>query len=117
MAGLLAGKAALVTGGGNGIGRAAALLFAREGARVAAADLNLEGAEETAALVRAAGGEAVALGVEVVEAEQVGAMLEAAAGAFGRIDCAFNNAGIGPANLDHFGRRTHEWTEIGRAHV
>ncbi|MDE0409202.1 MAG: SDR family oxidoreductase [Alphaproteobacteria bacterium] len=113
MAGMLAGKAALITGAGNGIGRATALLFAEEGARVAAADLNLEGAEETAAAIREAGGEAVALGVEVVDAEQVEAMLDAAAEAFGRIDCAFNNAGIGPANLDHFGRRTHEWTEDG----
>ena len=68
MAGMLAGKAALITGGGNGIGRATALLFAREGARVAAADLNLEGAEETAAMIREAGGEALALPVEVVEA-------------------------------------------------
>ena len=113
MAGMLAGKAALITGAGNGIGRATALLFAEEGARVAAADLNLERAEETAAAIREAGGEAVALSVEVVEAEQVEAMLDAAAEAFGRIDCAFNNAGIGPANLDHFGRRTHEWTEDG----
>ena len=113
MAGMLDGKAALITGAANGIGRATALLFAREGARVAAADLNLEGAEETAAAIREAGGEAMALGVEVVEAEQVEAMLDAAAEAFGRIDCAFNNAGIGPANLDHFGRRTHEWTEDG----
>ena len=111
MAGMLDGKAALVTGAANGIGRATALLFAKEGARVAAADLNLEGAEETAAMIREAGGEAVALGVEVTEAEQVEAMLDAAVEAFGRIDCAFNNAGIGPANLDHFGRRTHEWTE------
>ena len=113
MAGMLDGKAALVTGAGNGIGRATALLFAKEGARVAAADLNLEGAEETAAMIREAGGEAIALGVEVTEAEQVEAMLDAAVEAFGRIDCAFNNAGIGPANLDHFGRRTHEWSEDG----
>ncbi len=113
MAGMLAGKAALITGGGNGIGRATALLCAREGARVAAADLNPESAEETAAMIREAGGEAIALAVEVVEAEQVEAMLDAAVEAFGRIDCAFNNAGIGPANLDHYARRTHEWTEEG----
>ena len=113
MAGMLDGRAALITGGGNGIGRATALLFAQEGARVAAADLNLEGAEETAAMIREAGGEAVALAVEVVEAEQVEAMLDAAVEAFGRIDCAFNNAGIGPANIDHYARRTHEWTEEG----
>ena len=113
MGGMLEGKAALITGAGNGIGRATALLFAQEGARVAAADLNLDGAQETAAAIREAGGEAIALAVEVVEAEQVEAMLDAAVEAFGRIDCAFNNAGIGPANIGHYGRRTHEWTEEG----
>ena len=113
MGGMLDGKAALITGAGNGIGRATALLFAQEGARVAAADLNLDGAQETAAAIRESGGEAIALAVEVVEAEQVEAMLDAAVEAFGRIDCAFNNAGIGPANIGHYGRRTHEWTEEG----
>jgi len=113
MGGMLEGKAALITGGANGIGRAAALLFAREGARVAAADLNLEGAEETAAMVREAGGEAVALAVEVSDAGQVEAMLDAAAAAFGRIDCAFNNAGIAPGHVGNFGNRTHQWSEEG----
>ncbi len=113
MAGMLEGKAALITGGGRGIGRATALLFAREGARVAAADLSLEGAEETAAMVRAAGGEAIALAVEVSDAEQVEAMLDATVEAFGRLDCAFNNAGIAPANVDNHGRRTHQWSEEG----
>jgi len=113
MGGMLEGKAALITGGANGIGRAAALLFAREGARVAAADLNREGAEETAAMVREAGGEAVALAVEVSDAGQVEAMLDAAAAAFGRIDCAFNNAGIAPGHVGNFGNRTHQWSEEG----
>ena len=113
MAGMLDGKAALITGGANGIGRATALLFAREGARVAAADLNLEGAEETAAMIREAGGEAVALAVEVSDAAQVEAMLDAAVTAFGRIDCAFNNAGIAPINVGNNARRTHQWSEEG----
>ena len=113
MAGMLAGKAALITGGANGIGRATALLFAQEGARVAAADLNLEGAEETAATIREAGGEAVALAVEVSDAAQVEAMLDAAVEAVGRIDCACNNAGIAPINVGNNAKRTHQWSEEG----
>ncbi|MCY3980627.1 MAG: SDR family NAD(P)-dependent oxidoreductase, partial [Alphaproteobacteria bacterium] len=71
MVGMLAGKVALITGAANGIGRETALLFAREGARVAAADLDLKGAEETAALIRGAGGEAAAFSVEGSDAEHV----------------------------------------------
>jgi len=59
MAGLLDGKSALITGGGGGIGRATALAFAREGARVAVADLSAEAARETVAQVNAAGGQAI----------------------------------------------------------
>src|SRR5260370_42392270 len=58
MAGLVQGKVALVTGGASGIGRATSLIFAREGARVAVSDLNLEGCEETVAMIKQAGGEA-----------------------------------------------------------
>ena len=113
MGGMLAGKAAVVTGGGNGIGRATALLFAEEGARLLVGDINPAGAEETAAAIRDAGGEASAVACEVTDGGQVEAMLDAALEAYGRIDCAFNNAGIAPAHVGNNGRRMHDWSEEG----
>lgn len=101
------GKTALVTGTSSGIGRATALAFAREGARVAAIDLDPRGGEETARLIRDAGGEAMAVtGVDVSNSDQVDAAFRTIVGAFGRIDCAYNNAGI--EGVDAV---THECTE------
>ena len=76
MTGMLDGKVALVTGGGNGIGREAALAFAREGARVAVADYEAESARETVAMINAAGGQAISLSGDVTIAAQVQAMLK-----------------------------------------
>lgn len=105
MAGLLEGKSALVTGGGSGIGRAAALAFAREGAWVAVADLVLEAAQETVAAIEAAGGQAVPVVADVTEDEAVAAMVAAAVNAFGGLDCAFNNAGISPYQVNAAGQK------------
>lgn len=88
------GKVALVTGGGSGIGRAASLRFAQRGARVAVADIDARGGAETAAMIRAAGGDGLFVAADVSRAADVEAMLEATVGAFGRLDYAFNNAGV-----------------------
>jgi len=111
MAGLLDGKSALVTGGGGGIGRAAALALAREGARVAVADIATDAARETVALVNAAGGQAISLSGEVTRDAEVRAMVEAAIAAHGRLDCAFNNAGIAGWHVEAAGKKTADWSE------
>ena len=90
-----AGKVAAVTGAGSGIGQAMALLFAREGARILAADVNGRAAETTAAAVTAAGGTAQAFTVDVSRPDQVAAMIARAVEVYGRIDILCNNAGIG----------------------
>jgi NAD(P)-dependent dehydrogenase (short-subunit alcohol dehydrogenase family) len=105
MTGLLQGKSALVTGGGSGIGRATSIAMGREGARVTVADLSEAGAAETAAHIRAAGGEAQFVVVDVTKADQVETMVAAAVSAFGRLDCAHNNAGIAAANVGAGGQR------------
>ena len=111
MAGLLDGKAALITGGGGGIGRATALAFAREGARVAVADYAAETAAETVAMVNAAGGQAITLTGDVTRDRDVKTMLDDTIVAYGRLDCAFNNAGIAPYQVDASGKKTAEWSE------
>jgi len=111
MAGMLAGKSALLTGGGGGIGRATALAFAREGARVAVADAASETAQQTVALVNQAGGQAMSLTADVTDTAQVQAMIRAVVSAYGRLDCAFNNAGIAGFQVDASGKKTHEWAD------
>ncbi len=105
MAGLLDGKSALVTGGASGIGRATALAFAREGAWVAVADLTLDAAQKTVAEIEARDGKAVAVVCDVTDDEAVKAMVAATVDAFGGLDCAFNNAGIAPFQVNAGGQK------------
>lgn len=95
--GRLANKVSLITGAGSGIGQAMAVLFAREGSKVAVADLSVEGGQETVRRIREEGGEAEFFQVDVSSAEQVRRMVDAVIARFGRIDVLCNNAGIGVA--------------------
>ena len=107
---LLEGKVALITGAAGGIGRASALVFAREGARVVLGDLAEESLAETASLVAAQGGEAAHRVTDVSRREDVVALVALATSTHGRLDCAFNNAGI-PGAMQAFAEHTDEQYE------
>jgi NAD(P)-dependent dehydrogenase (short-subunit alcohol dehydrogenase family) len=92
--GRFAGKVAFVTGAGSGMGRTTALAFAREGAAVAAADIAEHGNQETARMIEEGGGQALAVHCDVSRADDVKAALGRSVDAFGKLDIAFNNAGI-----------------------
>jgi len=99
MAGQLQGKVVTVTGGARGIGRASALAFSREGAKVVVSTgADADGGNETVRLIREAGGEAVFTLCEITDEAAVEAMVKLALDSFGRIDGAFNNAGTGHGN-------------------
>lgn len=107
--GCLIDRAALVTGGGSGIGRATAVLLARLGARVAVTGRREEQLAETVSIIEAAGGQALAVACDVREPDEVDAMLDTVFGAFDRIDILVNNAGgqfVSPAEtISHKGFR------------
>ncbi len=101
MAERLAGKVALITGSGSGQGRAAARLFAKEGARVVVTDVAIKGGEETVGLVRADGGEASFIAMDVSKAAQVQRGVELAVQTYGRLHILYNNAAIWNPRLDN----------------
>jgi NAD(P)-dependent dehydrogenase (short-subunit alcohol dehydrogenase family) len=93
MAGRLENKAALVTGAGSGIGKASALAFAKEGAKVVVEDLVVEAGEQTADTIIEAGGAATFIRADVSKAVEVEEMVNKTVAIYRRLDCAYNNAG------------------------
>ena len=110
--GSFAGKVAFVTGAANGIGRAAALAFAREGASVVVADVSEQGNQETARMIEEAGGRALAIKCDVTRAQDVKAALDKTIETFGRLDAAFNNAGVEQAKAALADITEEEWDRI-----
>ncbi len=110
---MLAAKVALVTGGASGIGRATALRMAEEGARVLVADRDGAGAERTAAAIVQAGGAARGIAADVTDEAEAAAMVQAAIKSFGALHCAFNNAGVAPAEAQPLAEiPAQEWARV-----
>ncbi len=107
MAGTLDGKVALVTGGSTGIGKASALAFAREGARVVVGDTNAEEGKRTVDEIVGSSGEAMFVRTDVSSSADVENLIRQATEAYGRLDCAFNNAGI----IGSIATPSHEYSE------
>jgi NAD(P)-dependent dehydrogenase (short-subunit alcohol dehydrogenase family) len=115
--GRLAGKRAIVTGAGSGIGRATSLLFAREGARVLAVDLNQEGVEETVAQIGAAGGDAIAMRADTGNDADVQAYVARAIEAFGGLEVVYANAGVSGGDVPLFEQSVELWEQVLRVNL
>jgi NAD(P)-dependent dehydrogenase (short-subunit alcohol dehydrogenase family) len=107
-----AGKVAFITGGASGIGRATTFAFAREGANVVIVDIEKEGAEQTARMVEELGGRALAVKCDVARVEDVRSALDKTIEAFGRLDIAFNNAGVEERLGTTADLKEEEWDRI-----
>ncbi|MEI7625302.1 MAG: SDR family oxidoreductase [Actinomycetota bacterium] len=106
------GRVALVTGSGSGIGRASARVFAREGAAVVVADVDVSGGEETVGLIEAAGGTASFVATDVSDRAQVEALVAKTVELYGSLDCAHNNAGIEGATTKTADYPEEDWDRI-----
>jgi NAD(P)-dependent dehydrogenase (short-subunit alcohol dehydrogenase family) len=111
MPGLLEGKTALITGAGSGIGRATSLEMARGGARIVVSDVNEEGGRQTVDAIETAGGEAIFARADVANEADVLRLVTTTVETYGRLDCAFNNAGISGLQPGRGRFATHEYPE------
>jgi NAD(P)-dependent dehydrogenase (short-subunit alcohol dehydrogenase family) len=105
-------QVALVTGGGSGIGRAASLIFVREGARVVIADIDEEAGPETVGLVEQQGGQAIFVRADVTIESDVATMVKAAVDSFGKLDAAFNNVGHPGYHRDAHETTNEQWDHV-----
>ena len=113
MAGTLDGKVALVTGAASGIGRATALTFAREGAKLVVADMNEDGGQQTVHMMTENGSEAMFVQVDVTSASQIEAMISKTVETYGRLDCSFNNAGTeGTTMVSTIDYKEEDWNRV-----
>ena len=112
MAGQFEGKVALVTGGNSGIGKATAIMFAKEGAKVVITARRVPEGKQTVEEIRKAGGEAIFVKTDVSVEAEVEAMVSKTVEAYGRLDCAFNNAGVGSAGGLIHESTSDEWDYV-----
>jgi len=116
-AGRLAGKRAIVTGAGSGIGRASARLFAAEGARLLVVDRSLEAVEQTASMIREAGGSAVAVAADAGSEADVQAFVARAITELGGLDVVYANAGISGGDVPFADQTVELWQEVLRVNL
>jgi NAD(P)-dependent dehydrogenase (short-subunit alcohol dehydrogenase family) len=108
----LIGKTAIITGGGGGIGRSTAIRFAKEGARVAVADIDSTIGEETVRLIKEDGGEAIFVKTDVTDSEQIKALINTTTSTFGALHILFNNAGVGNSEVRSVDLSEEEWDRV-----
>jgi len=112
MSGRFVDRSVLVTGAGSGIGRATAQLFAAEGGRVVVVDQNETDAEKTVTLIKDSGGEAFAIGADISKQANCRAMVERAVAAYGKLNVAFNNAGVGASGFAVADEEEVAWSRL-----
>jgi len=108
----LEGKTAIITGGGGGIGRSTAIRFAKEGAKVAVADIDAVIGEETVSLIKREGGEAIFIKTDVTDSEQLKALIDTTTSTFGALHILFNNAGVGNSEVRSIDLAEEEWDRV-----